>query len=254
MLSRVLRLQLADCGNRNSSDDGVLTALLLGPLVSSACLYSSLRSLAQSRLAIPLPSAWLVEAPLILEKGSVVYTAVEAIALSRRNLLDQSTLCSFVLLVHLTASRSFEARHRTKISTPEGERGSVPRSESRRAYLYIAFTLLVTAVTTGVGYVLNSQGIGIWQRTRKLFYDPCDSGALTRCSTADLTYIDIITSSLFYQFTLYSAIRLAHRSFTLGELGFIAFGATVLFMEAFHLTIARVSRGHLSRVCISNYA
>ena len=57
-----------------------------------------------------------------------------------------------------------------------------------------------------------------------------------------MTYIDIATSAVFYQFTLYIAIRTAHHSLTLGELGLVCFGATVLFMEAFNLTIARVSK------------
>lgn len=56
----------------------------------------------------------------------------------------------------------------------------------------------------------------------------------------DLSYIDVASVSIFYQFTLYMAIRLAHHSFTLGELGFATFGACILFMEALHLTIARV--------------
>ena len=56
-----------------------------------------------------------------------------------------------------------------------------------------------------------------------------------------MSYFDIATSSIFYQFCLTVAIRLAHKSFTLGELGIVAYGGTILFMEALHLTIARVS-------------
>lgn len=47
--------------------------------------------------------------------------------------------------------------------------------------------------------------------------------------------------SVFFQFTLYMAVRLAHRGFTLGELGLVSFGATVLFSEMLNITRARVS-------------
>lgn len=57
----------------------------------------------------------------------------------------------------------------------------------------------------------------------------------------DLTFLDVASVAVFYQFTLYMAIRLAHHSFTLGELSFTAFGATILFTEALHVTITRVS-------------
>lgn len=46
------------------------------------------------------------------------------------------------------------------------------------------------------------------------------------------------------------AIRLAHHSFTLGELSFTAFGATILFTEALHVTITRVS-GQMTSVQLS---
>lgn len=47
-------------------------------------------------------------------------------------------------------------------------------------------------------------------------------------------------ASLFYQFTLYVALRLAHRGFTLGELGLVSFGGTSLCLEFLNVTIARV--------------
>lgn len=55
-----------------------------------------------------------------------------------------------------------------------------------------------------------------------------------------MSYLEVVVASLFYQFTLYVAIRLAHRGFTVGELGILAFGGTVLFMELVNVTIARV--------------
>jgi hypothetical protein len=56
----------------------------------------------------------------------------------------------------------------------------------------------------------------------------------------DLNYIELAFSSLFYQFSLYIAIRLAHRGFTLGELSLVSFGGTALCMEFLNFTIARV--------------
>lgn len=57
---------------------------------------------------------------------------------------------------------------------------------------------------------------------------------------ADLSNTEMAAAAMFYQFTLYSAIRLAHHGFTLGELGLVSFGATSLFMEVMNLTMARV--------------
>ena len=60
------------------------------------------------------------------------------------------------------------------------------------------------------------------------------------CLGPDLNYIELAFSSLFYQFSLYIAIRLAHRGFTLGELSLVSFGGTALCMEFLNFTIARV--------------
>ena len=56
-----------------------------------------------------------------------------------------------------------------------------------------------------------------------------------------MSFIELLLCSLFYQGALYLAIRLAHQGFTLGELGIVVFGASVLFMEGFNITVARVS-------------
>lgn len=57
----------------------------------------------------------------------------------------------------------------------------------------------------------------------------------------DLNIFEAVVGSLFYQFSLYVALRLAHRGFTLGELGLTCFGATAIGLEFLNLTIARVS-------------
>ena len=55
-----------------------------------------------------------------------------------------------------------------------------------------------------------------------------------------MSYFEVVASAMFFQFSLYISVRLAHRGFTFGELGLVAFGATVLFMELVNLTIAKV--------------
>ena len=67
----------------------------------------------------------------------------------------------------------------------------------------------------------------------------------------DLTFLDVGSVAVFYQFTLYMAIRLAHHSFTLGELGLTAFGATILFVEAFRVTMTRVGHQLISISCLN---
>jgi dolichol kinase len=59
----------------------------------------------------------------------------------------------------------------------------------------------------------------------------------------DLSYWELASGSVFFQFSLYIAVRLAHRGFTLGELGLVVFGATALYMELVNLTVARVRIG-----------
>lgn len=57
----------------------------------------------------------------------------------------------------------------------------------------------------------------------------------------DLSYFDIIVGSVFFQFCLYVALRLAHGGFTLGELALVCFGGLSLGTELLNLTRARVS-------------
>jgi dolichol kinase len=64
---------------------------------------------------------------------------------------------------------------------------------------------------------------------------------LTDSETSDLTRYEIVACATFYQLTLYVSLRLAHRVFTLGELGLVCFGGTSLWMELLNITIARVS-------------
>ncbi|KAG5645550.1 hypothetical protein DXG03_005825 [Asterophora parasitica] len=165
-----------------------------------------------------LPKGWRIEAPLELPTSTRALTAIEALTLSRYGLVDLATFCSAILLLHICASWWLEARYSTG-NTTIGERASVPRSEGLRSWYYILFTLVVSAGIFGVKLLLQSQGWGIWQH---------------------LNHFEIIFSALFYQFTLYMAIRLAHRGFTLGELGLVCFGGTALSLEFLNITIARI--------------
>ncbi|KAI0077875.1 hypothetical protein K474DRAFT_1706914 [Panus rudis PR-1116 ss-1] len=205
---------------RDSADDGVLTGLLVGPLIACALLYLSILSIKASTSTpapqITLPPNWLIEPPAVLQGR---HTALEALLFSRRNLVSQATFCSTILIVHTWASWVTEARHRRKTRVPDGELSHVPRKESRRTYLYFLFSISVTLWILCVRILLAELKIGIWQ---------------------NLSYFEVVVSSTIFQFSLYTAVRLAHRGFTLGELALTCFGATVLFMEMTNITIARI--------------
>ncbi|KAI0768142.1 hypothetical protein BD413DRAFT_479834 [Trametes elegans] len=194
-----------------------MTGLLGGPLIAAALLYISLRLGATVPPGDPLPPGWLADSPMALP-GSA-FTPLQALLHARRYLVSQSTFCATLLLVHVCASWVTEARHRRKLVVPEGEVSSVPRKEGRRTYLYILFTISVTLWILCVRIALKEMRLGIWQ---------------------SMSYLEVAVSSVFFQFSLYISVRLAHRGFTFGELGLVAFGATIVFMELFNLTIAKL--------------
>ncbi|KIK62538.1 hypothetical protein GYMLUDRAFT_242694 [Collybiopsis luxurians FD-317 M1] len=200
---------------RYSSDDGILTGLLLGPLVASALLYSSLTSSSSDN---QLPS-WRIEPPLLLHNANGNYTALEALVLSRYNLVDLANLCSTILLFHVCASWWFEGRYRAGFPPLDSERKSVPRSEGKRLIYFVLFALGTTLGMLGIKFALREFSLGIWQH---------------------INWLELIIAALFYQCTLYGAVRLAHRGFTLGELGVVGFGGTALFMEFLNMTGARL--------------
>ena len=148
---------------RNSQDDGILTGLLGGPLISAALLYISLNMSAADPPGDPMPAGWLIEPPMILPNVTNPVTPLQALLFSRRYLVSQATFCATILLVHVCASWATEARHRRKLVVPEGEVSSVPRKESRRTYLYILFTVSVTLWILCVRIALKEARLGIWQ-------------------------------------------------------------------------------------------
>ncbi|RPD75256.1 hypothetical protein L226DRAFT_462298 [Lentinus tigrinus ALCF2SS1-7] len=167
----------------------------------------------------PMPAGWRIEPPMTLSNSPNPMTPLEALLLSRRYLVSQATFCATILIVHAAASWVTEARHRRKLVVPEGEISSVPRKEGRRAYLYILFTISVTLWILCVRIALKEAKLGIWQ---------------------SMSYLEVVASATFFQFSLYVCARLAHRGFTFGELGLVAFGATVLFIELMNLTSAKL--------------
>ncbi|EGO24662.1 Fph type histidine kinase [Serpula lacrymans var. lacrymans S7.9] len=206
---------------RESSDDGILTGFLLGPIIASAMLYSSLQQAASASSPdySPLPRAWRIEEPRVLLNARSPPSALDALVLSRESLVNLATFCSFTLLSQVCASWWFEARCSKRKNVPEGERGSVPRSELLRTWNYILFTYTFTLIALGIRAALSHWEISIWQH---------------------ISYFDIIVFSLFYQFCLYIAIRLAHRGFTLGELALVCFGGLAICTELLNLTRARI--------------
>ncbi|KAG0708202.1 hypothetical protein DFH29DRAFT_893584 [Suillus ampliporus] len=205
---------------RESSNDGVLTGLLLPPMIAIALLYSALRQVHSPSSDPNLPPPhWLIEAPSVLHNPRSPASAIDALIQSRRGLVDYSTMCSFILLAQVCSSWIIETRYRGRPSVPEGERGSVPRSEMRRTWFYVLFTFGMTILAITVRYLLGLAEIPIWR---------------------NISYLDVGIASLFYQICLYVALRLAHGGFTLGELAVVCFGGLSLATELLGLTRARV--------------
>lgn len=145
--------------SRNSSDDGILSGLLIGPLIASAELHTALKSVSTRRPL--LPPEWRVDS-IIFPLSDPKLTQAEALVISRRALVDLATICSTILLVHVCASWWKEARVR-KDGLPETERASVPRSEMRRLKLYVLFCLVVSLVVVRMRTGFREMGWGIWQ-------------------------------------------------------------------------------------------
>jgi hypothetical protein len=204
-------------------DDGVLTALLMGPYAAVSMLYGSLTT-----PNLPLrPPSWLVEAPATLPQSALKMPVREALLSARRNLVQLTTLCSFVLLVHLFTSK--------QVDLSRIKAGSwLPKKRGRRSWFFVGYSLLISAAAVTFHIASDMLSLNIWKGM--LSYGE-DKPTLT---LLDLTYFDVLVISSFYQFCIYVMARLSHGGFTLGELGLVAHGATALFMETTNLTIALV--------------
>ena len=156
---------------RTSSDDGLIIGLIFGPLITSALYYASLRFDAPPA-GTSQPAFWYIETPWSLGNDTSL-APPQALILSRRAAVDLSTLCSLTLPIHVYASHWFEWRYRKQHKVSEGERGSVPRSEVRKGWLYIVFTYLVCAFLLGLRFALDRVGFGLWKRKfPKPFFPP----------------------------------------------------------------------------------
>jgi hypothetical protein len=120
-------------------------------------------------------------------------------------------------------------------------------SEWRRTWSIVTFSFLLTGCATLLkvaaelwkpewmrGACVRRVGAARWGSVTSDLLPP-------RVSTSsELSYSDIVLSTLFYQFSLYVSVRLARRGFTLGELGAVCQCATGLFMETVNMTRMKV--------------
>jgi len=160
--------------SRECVDDGVLFALLLGPLVAAALLDAALTTLA----SVPdsaIPHGWMIEAPLVLQstpirrvaKGLLLeptdtIRALSALATSRRNLVQLFTLCSFVLLVQLSWSLRLESRLHEKTGGVDSSTFWLRQGELRRNTSVIGLAFLVTGGCLVVKIATAYVGHGVW--------------------------------------------------------------------------------------------
>ncbi|WWC89718.1 uncharacterized protein L201_004643 [Kwoniella dendrophila CBS 6074] len=251
---------------RESLDDGIFFALLLGPLVASAMLHAALTQLS-SNPESPLPGDWSIEFPLVLPSTPVkrppgdfhiqmipsdTVKALSALATSRRNLVQLFTLCGFVLLVHLARSLHLEIKQNKQSnysnipSSPQPSSASLERESSEQSSRFAAQQQHQSSISGT--YWLK---LGEWKRTKSvvgfsfLVTGCCVivkivTAIIGRGVWSDMSPSDIIIATLFYQFSLYVCVRLARRGFTLGELGVVCTAATALFMEVVNLTRMKI--------------
>ena len=119
---------------RPNLDDGYFTALLIGPGLAASMLY---QTTILSSQALPYRSpSWLIEPPYTSE---LTPSALTALMYSRRALVQLTTLCSSLLLVHLIASGI-----RQRYFSNAGRCDTVPQSEVRRTFLYCALMSFTT--------------------------------------------------------------------------------------------------------------
>lgn len=125
--------------------------------------YSALRLAAAPTPTSLLPPTWRIEPPLLQVDAPEPLTALQAMVQARRMLVDLGTLCPVILLIHVYASWWTEHLYRKVKTVPDGERGSVPRKESKRLWRYAFFTVAVSLVLTGLRALMSLAGCGIWQ-------------------------------------------------------------------------------------------
>jgi dolichol kinase len=166
----LLLMTLIDVLFRSSSDDGLTIGLILGPLITSALYYVALK-FDMPPEGTSQPPFCHIETPWRFSNENSL-TPQQALMVSRRNAVDLSTLCSAALLIHVYASHWFELRYRKRHKVSEGERGSVPRSEARKGWMYIVFTYIVCAFLLGLRIALDRARVGVWKRKSRALFRP----------------------------------------------------------------------------------
>lgn len=190
-----------DKNYRECTDHGESTANLLGPLIVASALYAT----KQIPVSPYLAAHWHMEGPLPLQQHP---HSLESLISSRRALLQCISLNTFILLAHMYAANSQRNWPRPE-NTPH---------QGRRILLFVGFSAFLTAVSYVIYEVTEALEWGLWN---------------------EISRLDVVCSTFFFQTTLYVMIILARRAFTLGELVLVAHGATTLFLETLHLSIIK---------------
>lgn len=142
---------------RDTPDDGVFTALLLAPLVSTVMLIYT-----ESLASLPTPSSnllgkqWIIEDPLSLPNSRKPLTPFEALILSRRNLVQLMTLTSGILLVHIFTF------HYQRYKYAQKSAAVLPKNESRRTMSYVGFTAILTAGALLLKAIFMETRLNVW--------------------------------------------------------------------------------------------
>ncbi|KAG8832409.1 hypothetical protein FRC17_001390 [Serendipita sp. 399] len=202
---------------RSDADDGVLSALLLGPIITASMLYGTIT--VDAARDTYYPPGWIIESPLYLQKSLDKIPPRQALLNSRRNLVQLSTLCAFVLLTHLCTSNLPAFKAREAAAEHHGSGWERRMRKGRRSWLFVGYATIVSITAVAFHILCDSVNLQFWK---------------------DLSYFDVAFISSFYQFSVYVMIRLSHGGFTLGEVCLIGVGSTVLVMEAVNMTIAKV--------------
>ncbi|CAE6476415.1 unnamed protein product, partial [Rhizoctonia solani] len=186
---------------RECTDNGESTAVLLGPLVVASALFAAKYITASSPMAVN----WHMEGPLPLQEQP---HHRDSLASSRRAFLQCTFLNTLVLLAHMYAANIRRDWPRPE-TTPHG---------GRRVLLFVGFAVLLTAASCLVYELVQVVNIGLLN---------------------ELSRLDVICSTLFFQVASYVSVRLARRALTLGELALIGHGATALFLETLNISVIK---------------
>lgn len=144
---------------RIDADDGVLTALLLGPMAAASMLYGTLITNNIPGHAF-YPPGWMIESPAYLTKSLDQVNPKVALLNSRRSLLQSATLCSFVLLAHICTSNlaSSNGAHWT-------EEGQKKMRKGWRSWSFIGYAISITTATLLFRLLCDHLSWEIWKGT-----------------------------------------------------------------------------------------